>query len=42
MRFPENETIKEFLVLEVNMFVILKFRTSLYFGVNISQFLYQK
>jgi hypothetical protein len=28
--------------LEVNLFVILKFRTSLYFGVNISHFLYPK
>jgi ABC-type uncharacterized transport system fused permease/ATPase subunit len=41
-RFLENIDIKELLVLEVNLFVNLNFWTSLYFGVNISHFLYPK
>jgi hypothetical protein len=41
-RFLETVSIKELLVLEVNLFVILKFWTSLYFGVNTSHFLYPK
>ena len=42
MIFPEIVSIKELLLLKVNLFVILKFRTNLYFVVNISQFLYPK
>jgi hypothetical protein len=41
-KFLENVNIKELSVLEVNMFVILKFWTSLYFGINIFHFFYQK
>jgi hypothetical protein len=40
MRFPETISIKELLVLEVNLFVILKFWISLYVRFNISHFLY--
>jgi hypothetical protein len=42
MSFPENVIIKELSALKVNLFVILKFRTNLYFGVNISHFRYPK
>jgi hypothetical protein len=42
IRFLENVNIKELSVLKVNLFVILKFRTSLYFRVNISHFIYLK
>jgi hypothetical protein len=34
--FPKNVSVNELLVLEVNLFVILKFQTSLYFEVNIA------
>jgi hypothetical protein len=41
-RFIENMSIKELSVLEVNLFVILKFQTSPYFGLNISHLIYPK
>jgi hypothetical protein len=40
--FPEDVITKELSALEVNLFVILKFWTSLYFGVNIFHFVYPK